>query len=408
MLNERAQTFTFGPGTIDYDPPLITFDAFAISDFPRCIPMRNGGGKSTLCLFIAGAIPEARWATPRLPILLKTSRGAYDDESLRSVTRVIPQRWEHWWYRRSVADEVAGVVAQDRDWADHVITQLQMNKLMLQRPNTLSTGERKRAMLAVTLASAPTLLVTDELLVHLDDCWSRVTHDLLQAYAALGGSHVDFVAGSDASSALPDQQDTAKQRRLRTFVDLFVATAASRGGRSDLDVTLRLPYGHQTEVSLRATSGTAVIITGANGSGKTTLLRELWRKAARKRGLVVALVETDPYYQVIGPTVADEFRRASSTCLDLAAAAATFKDIDVLTLSYAERKIVAITAACLGSADVVAVDELYAGLDPTSAALVNALLKAVCDSGRIVVTTSALCNEVVLHEIENVEHVSLV
>ena len=175
----------------------------------------------------------------------------------------------------------------------------------------------------------------------------------------------------------------------------------------DCYLDTNVPYRQNEKYRIRLVgSGKEVIeIVGPNGSGKTTLLRNLWRFSHHplKRILYrkekvpsILFVPVDPIYQVLGPTVRDEIDRAllekggkeEAILIDyITSLAGVAAESDVLTLSFGQRKILALIIATLSPYPVLAFDEPFAGLDKKNYAIAQKIINAAAQCGKLVMVT---------------------
>lgn len=406
-MNRDLRSFSLGPTVIDYDPPCISIDQVALTEaeFPAQLIATNGSGKSSLALALAGAIPEVIWARLEMPFTLTTSDGVLSFEESRAEMRIVPQNWNQAYLGFTLAAELS-VGAASRAWAAHLKDVLDLDRFNERDLQTLSSGEKKRLLIAKGLLPKPTLLITDEWDQHLDQDWRGIIWRLFEESEAEFGCKLLALDSSKVGgiSYATDIRAKASVSEGRGDVDRSVSsalanvveflrddgTALSPPGCNQFSVFLEELPTREGPLGIEASPGTLTIISGPNGSGKTSTLVQLWRESRsvrRKLSRAAAipplyLVQADPMYQVLGPRVEDEFRRALSDRPDAAKTQRTILELlegierrDVLTLSFGERKLLAIVVAFLRSEGIILLDEPFAGLDERNKRCVEDLIR---------------------------------
>ncbi|HVE47593.1 MAG TPA: ABC transporter ATP-binding protein [Acidimicrobiales bacterium] len=175
---------------------------------------------------------------------------------------------------------------------------------------------------------------------------------------------------------------------------------AGRGGRTVL-----------RGIDLVVSEGEVVALLGRNGSGKTTLLRTLAGLAAPSSGELrregtVAYVPQDPDSLLLGPTARAD---VETTCRllgirDPGRVERVLEALDLLhladrhprDLSAGERQRVAIAAVAVGEPDVLLLDEPTRGMDATSRAALEKLLRDRISAG----TTKGSAAVLATHDVE--------
>jgi energy-coupling factor transporter ATP-binding protein EcfA2 len=184
--------------------------------------------------------------------------------------------------------------------------------------------------------------------------------------------------------------------------------------------SLHYSYPHATEptlvnVSVSVQRGEAVCITGANGAGKTTLLLLLAGLLRPNRGRVylhgsvakrrhlrrnVRVAFQQPDAQIFLRTAEEELTfgpRCSGVARDVAllnmrstASMLPFRlDVDPMSLSFGQRKLLTIACALAAKPPLVALDEPLAGLDSHARRCVREMLGTFLRSGGAAVVTSS-------------------
>lgn len=166
-----------------------------------------------------------------------------------------------------------------------------------------------------------------------------------------------------------------------------------------------------TDLSISLPAGELVILLGPNGGGKTTFFRSLVGELEPTAGsvAVAAAVAYLPQHDgsridfpvsaldvVLMGTLAERrfWQRARRTEKQRALAAldrvglAASADRTYGELSGGQRRRVLLARTIVGGAQVVALDEPLAGVDPSSAEVIRAALAGLRDEGRLVIEAS--------------------
>lgn len=296
-----------------------------------------------------------------------------------------------------------------------------MPSLQSRPASTLSSGERKRLMLALGLLIDPVLLVSDEWAAHLDSNWMATTAELFEDYSERGGAHIGLLSSPDNIHCARTQDlhiehanrspdPLSRQSTVSADLRLFISLLSDLPPRpplslpKPLDARVRYSRIHRKFLHFEVAPGELAQVVGPNGVGKTTLLKNLWRLSRpinRWRRFSISLpllyfLQADPAYQVLGPTIGDELSRAfgyypnnSSVLQEIIRSSLTDKvEQDVLTLSFGERKLLAIIAAVFSSCPALAIDEPTEGLDASNTNAVVKLLQTAQRLGKTVITAS--------------------
>ena len=134
---------------------------------------RNGVGKSTLALTLAGLLKPlagyVRVADDMVPEHRANNVSAWKSRDLLGRIGMVFQEPEHQFVTSSVLDEVAvgpksmGVTQEDAyAIADDMLARMNLKRFAKANPFTLSGGEKRRLSVASMLAAAPKVLVMDE------------------------------------------------------------------------------------------------------------------------------------------------------------------------------------------------------------------------------------------------------
>ena len=420
----------------------------------------NGAGKTQLMKLVAGAV----WPSP-------AGRGR----------RLYRWRGEVWRTPREVNDEIAYLGAERQDkygrygWnhaVEQVIgtglhrTDIPLDPLdatdrrriaaLLTRLNiahlagrgflTLSYGERRLVLLARALASAPGLLLLDELLNGLDAInrahafawlersarsqlpWVLATHradDVPRSAThalVLDAGQVVYrgpVSGAPLDRWLDAGRHVVAPRRRRTRS--AKATSLLRMTRASVYLD-----GHRVlaDLSMELRGGECWVVHGANGSGKTTLLRTLYgdhgvaaggriervgigpgvplAQFQRRVGVVAPHLQADHPRELTATDVVHSGRHASiglnepATAAQRASARAALRSLGIgrlgdrplRELSYGQVRRVLFARAAINRPRLLLLDEPLAGVDArTNRALLAGIGELVARGTAVVMTT---------------------
>jgi len=293
----------------------------------------------------------------------------------------------------------AGLYGRSRLF-ERMVKVLGVDSLRDRRTTELSSGQRQRVALAVSLAACPRPVLLDEPTAHLDSEGVAALSGLLNEISKAGGSvllceQAGWRLGSsvrrwlildevDFDSCPPLQKPRypapptpVGERILLDTKGLVVA----RGGRRllvNLDFELR--------------AGEVVLLTGANGVGKSSLGRVLAGLSRPSSGRVnrmgrVGLMLPTAELQLFAATVAGEVAAADRTTAESARVLRRHR-LEHLgarapwTLSRGERQRLVHAALDLQRPDVMIVDEPGQGLDPADLANFVELIHRRAAKGR--------------------------
>jgi len=329
----------------------------------------NGAGKTQLLKLLAGAV----WPDPApQPVRRYRWRGAWQDTPyglLEEIAYVGPERQDRYerygWNFTALQVVGTGLTRSDipqgplstaqRRRALALLQRLDAHRLARRRFLSLSFGERRLVLLARALASAPRLLLLDEVFAGLDAAhrgrvlrwlertsraalpWVLTSHRVeevpasathllqLEAGRIVDCGPISRVAPRTPASTMPARRPRrASAQRIAAPVAAGLGVdAGSRGGALvqlhaasvylDYRAVLR-------ELTLVVRPGECWVVHGGNGSGKTTLLRAIYgdHPAAlggriERRGIVpgVPLSEFRRHCALVAPHLQADYPRDS-------------------------------------------------------------------------------------------------
>ena len=286
----------------------------------------SGAGKTSFLHAVAGLIPWLTPATVSGEITIDAETVEDLDPGQRAhLLATCLDRPEAQLFLATVGQEIEAArrLYRGDEFGDAAVEAFGLGPLLNRRVTELSSGERQRVALAVTLAGCPRSILLDEPTAHLDAAGERVLVDLLKragnrgapiviteqagwrlrdavtAWVGIDGGRMDSV-GAPCVPDVPGPGHVPGAAIALGCHDLSV----SRGGRTLLkDVDLDLHVGE------------VVLLSGPNGSGKSTLARVLAGLSAADHGEVrgdgrVGLMLPEAELQLFASTVAGEVSAA--------------------------------------------------------------------------------------------------
>jgi ABC-type multidrug transport system ATPase subunit len=197
----------------------------------------NGSGKTTLFECLAGVLPASKGAVEYRGSALPPARRK--DALFYMPDGIFPWseqtvRWSLNFFERLYAP--SGVKASD------LVEPLRLERLMKARLGSLSKGERKRVLLAMSLLTPQPLLMLDEPFDGLDLRQTRDVMALLRGHAARGRTLM-----------LSIHQLVDAARVCDRLVLLSAGHVVGEGSISELRVQADLPSGELEEIFLALT-----------------------------------------------------------------------------------------------------------------------------------------------------------
>jgi energy-coupling factor transport system ATP-binding protein len=279
------------------------------------------------------------------------------------------------------------------------ISALGVEPLRQRRIVELSSGQRQRVALAVSIAAAPRPVLLDEPTAHLDEAGVEALDGLLSGLVAEG-----------ATALVAEQAGWRLARSLASWAALEEGTLTAAAAMQPAVLPKPAPHGDDvvleaqglsvrrngseilTAVDLAIRAGEIVLVTGPNGAGKSSLARALagGRGAARGKletsGTVVLMLPTSEL-QLFARTVANEVagrhlvREEGAKVLrrhrlEHLAARAPW------TLSRGERQRLVHASLDLLRPSVMVIDEPAQGLDPDDVQAMVHLIHRRAGKGR--------------------------
>jgi ABC-type multidrug transport system ATPase subunit len=163
---------------------------------------RNGAGKSTLLKLFAGLLAPDRGA-----VTIDGVSPLTGPPSVRRALGYVPEAADPFPYL--AAGDVIRLIASIKgvDAPDALVDELGVTRLLNQRMEALSLGERRRVCLVLALIGDPTLLLLDEPTNGLDAAGLVTLTDVLARHVARGGmalvaTHDVELAGRAATRTL--------------------------------------------------------------------------------------------------------------------------------------------------------------------------------------------------------------
>ncbi|MBN1936176.1 MAG: ABC transporter ATP-binding protein [Anaerolineae bacterium] len=175
----------------------------------ECVALlgRVGAGKSTLCLALTGAVPQAiDCAMDGRVVVSGQDTRATPMAELSLTVGLVPENAAAYLFNATVADEVAfgleslGLPADEIERRiDETLASVGLDGFRARTPQTLSGGEQKRLALACVLAMRPAVLVLDEPMTGLDPRGRRQVIEIIDRLRREQGATI-LIATQDAEA----------------------------------------------------------------------------------------------------------------------------------------------------------------------------------------------------------------
>lgn len=287
----------------------------------------NGGGKSLLCLALAGLLgPRAGSVRADGALLAPHAKE-------RASVGMVFQEPEAQLVAPTLEEEIAFPL-ENLGWPRAMITErvqrlveeFDLTALAGRAPSSLSGGEKSRLGLAAALASDPRYLILDEPGVYLDRAARERLRALVRREVERGRGAL-FVTQLEEEWRAADRRLRLERGRLSVVPEgepLSVPGGGAAFARpSEAGALLRargLAFGYDGAVSplfaeadLELGKGEVVLLTGASGAGKTTLLLLLSGILEPGRGTVeldpgspLGVLLQSPEDQLVSASVAED------------------------------------------------------------------------------------------------------
>jgi len=256
---------------------------------------RSGSGKSTLLKALNGLIP---WLIPaRVDGKISLGGDLLDDLDPGQRAHLIGScldRPEAQLFLLTVRAEIEAALRlyREKDWPDELISRMELDSLLDRRILELSSGERQRVALTVTLCAGSRPMLLDEPTAHLDRRSVQALGDILRERLRNGAT---FVAAEHSpwrlDSVFSGRVDMRKGRLQSLDFEAMPIIQSPRhepGERWLLRAEgLEAEIGGRkifSDVGLEIREGEIILLSGDNGAGKSTLARMLTAGRRPRKG----------------------------------------------------------------------------------------------------------------------------
>ena len=397
---------------------------------------RNGCGKTTLARYLSG---QAR--PDKMGCILINGLDTFsqlDREKLRSICGMTLQSPNEAIVLDNVGRDIVFGTENQGIPSEKVMKRAKfyMKKYALQKKrnspcSTLSASEKQRSALSAILIMHPEILVMDEpFSMHSKDDISRYTNIVVKSARKRNQTVFIFSKNYDVLKQTDIQYELTETGLREVDIDGFdyLNQGTSNQGlvieryikgnddKHAKGISLHnVSFGYDDNliidrVNKRFITGSAYRISGGHGTGKTAYLKlaagllkpyegEVFRSEDTKVGYVYQYPEEGFVDNIVlddvmfGPSNAGNSRR---TARSMAESVLEFVGIDksmwnrnIKTLSFGEKKKVAIAGAIALNPDFLLMDEPYAGLDQDSRRQIESIIEGLCSEGKCVITVEA-------------------
>lgn len=406
---EEIANISLNKCNIDFGEQKLFFPKFNIDkkEFPFKIIGQNGSGKSSLTLALTNCIPDYIKGIVDVDFTITTTKGNFCIPENQKLFRIIPQKWKYGLLGFSPIEEIQVTQIEDKDWLNEMLNDFEIEKLNRISSMFLSDGEKKRIIICKTLVSLPSLIISDEWATHLDAYWIDKINGIFKKYYNKGGVHLELLSSgvkNEKCLFLPNininNLVSSFDNINYSFIDNYLNSCSFKRINEINGNFSYVSHNTYKKINVNAKSGELLFIIGGNGAGKTTLLKNIWKdsffffRKIKKRTFVrsnILYIPTEPIYHILGPTIRDEYERILGTFIKneakdfFEALLGLNVDSDVFILSFGQRKVFSIILGLLSDYNIIAIDEIFAGLDERNQRIVFEVLKRIQNYPKIII-----------------------
>lgn len=345
-----------------------------------------GTGKTTLARVLSGAIPTIyRGFEVRGDVYVF---GCRPPEALnRGIIMYVPQDISLASITTSAFEELEALGFGNKA----VELQKAVGDLVNRSFTLLSAGERYRILTVIATLLSKKLILLDEPSSYLDPESLSEALNVLKDYAEKSRSIV-IIFDHDPEpyhGKVDGALDLGRRTRCST---INLMSRQYSPGSLLLDVHgVSRRFGDRSlfsDVNLRVYGGSIIALVGPNGSGKTTLLKILLGLSKSSSGVIrryyrraFYLPQLSSYW--ILADVHGALRKLG--CPATVVSAAGIPELNINSLSLGEVRRLSIYAGIYGESDLVVIDELSLGMDPTSLKCVKNIFDDARRTGKAVI-----------------------
>ncbi|MDD3163512.1 MAG: ATP-binding cassette domain-containing protein [Sphaerochaetaceae bacterium] len=353
-----------------YEPVFLGLDLVVGCGEHMMIMGKAESGKTTLCRILTGSVPKYLGGKLEGSVAINgKDLSVTQTWDLVNDVAIVAQNSEEQLVCSSVEDEAAfplQMMGQQRDKMVHsvdaALSQFGLESRRLQSVESLSGGEKKRLLLAVTKAIGPGICLLDETFDELDQTYKSILADWIRStdrtVLLLCSRPLEICRGIfDSFGILEDgvirscTEEKAFETRLSSLPPF--ATDLSQAGAitaRDLEIAKGGEF-HLMVPSFELRRGEVVSLSGANGSGKSSFARALsglddvlkgqFSLEKKQRPVEIGYLFQNPDFQIFLTTVRDELEYPNAKGKDIDGTCSLFglnPDGIASILSYPERK----------------------------------------------------------------------